>query len=65
MAKIVAVANGRGEGLQLFSAEDFWPGSVIRLGDDADNVRYNRAAQMLYVGFAAGALAAVDPAQAK
>jgi DNA-binding beta-propeller fold protein YncE len=61
----VAVANGQGEGLQMIGAEDYRLGVMIRLGDDADNVRYDASAQRLYVGFGSGAVAAVDPATAK
>ena len=60
-ADTVAVANGEGEGIQLLSAEDFRPGSMIRLGEDADNIRYDASARRLYVGFDDGALAAIDP----
>ena len=63
--KSVAVANGQGDGLQLIGADDYRPGAMIRLGDDADNVRYDAAAKRVYVGFGNGALAAVDPATAK
>jgi DNA-binding beta-propeller fold protein YncE len=61
----VAVANGQGEGLQLINAEDYRPGAVIRLGDDADNVRYDASAKRVYVGYGSGALAAIDPIAAK
>jgi len=64
-ARAVAVANGQGEGLQLLSGDTFQPGAVVRLGDDADNVRSDAAAKKLYVGYGDGALAAVDPAAAK
>jgi DNA-binding beta-propeller fold protein YncE len=64
-SKTVAVANGQGEGLQLLSAKDYQPGAVVRLGDDADNVRYDATAKRLYVGFGEGALAAIDPAAGK
>ena len=63
--KSVAVANGEGDGVQLIGAEDYRTGSTIRLGDDADNVRYDAAAKRVYVGFGSGALAAIDPAAAK
>jgi len=64
-AKIVAVANGQGEGVQFLSADDFHFGPMVRLGDDSDNVRYDAAAKRLYVGYGGGALAAIDPAAAK
>ena len=63
--RTVAVANGQGEGVQLFGADEYRPGAVVRLGDDADNVRYDAVARKLYVGFGDGALAAVDPAGGK
>ena len=64
-ASAVAVANGQGEGLQLLSGHDERLGAVVRLGDDADNVRYDAAARRLYVGYGDGALAAIDPASGK
>src|SRR6266446_7093575 len=64
-AKLVAVANGQGEGVQFIDASDYHPTSAARLGDDSDNVRYDLAAKHLFVGFGAGALAAVSPADGK
>jgi len=61
----VAVANGQGDGLQWISAEDYRPGPATRLGDDADNVRYDPPAKRVYVGFGSGALAAIDAMTAK
>jgi DNA-binding beta-propeller fold protein YncE len=58
--RAVAVANGQGAGLQLLSADDYHPGAMVRLGEDADNVRYDAAAKRVYVGFGSGALAAID-----
>ncbi len=64
-AKLVAVANGQGEGVQLLDAGDDHPTTAARLGDDSDNVRYDPAAKRLYVGFGGGALAAINPADGK
>jgi len=61
----VAVANGQGEGVQLIAADDYRAGAMIRLGDDADNVRYDASAKRVYVGFGGGAIAAIDPVAAK
>jgi DNA-binding beta-propeller fold protein YncE len=61
-AKVIAVANGQGEGIQLIDASDYRPVKAVSLGDDSDNVRYDTAAKTLYVGYGSGALAAVDPA---
>jgi DNA-binding beta-propeller fold protein YncE len=59
--KLVAVADGQGDGVQVIDAGDFRVNKSIRLVDDADNVRYDAAAKRLLVGFGSGALAAVDP----
>jgi DNA-binding beta-propeller fold protein YncE len=63
-AKLIAVANGEGEGAQ-FVTDDYQLARSVRLGDDSDNVRYDAAAKRLYVGFGSGALAAIDPATGK
>jgi DNA-binding beta-propeller fold protein YncE len=63
--KSVAVANGQGDGLQLLGADDYRAGPMIRLGDDADNIRYDASAKRVYVGFGGGALAAIDPVTAR
>jgi DNA-binding beta-propeller fold protein YncE len=64
-AKLVAVANGQGEGVQFIDVSDYRPIRAVRLGDDSDNVRYDLAAKRLFVGFGGGALAAVNPADGK
>lgn len=63
--KLVAIANGQGEGIQFIDAGDYHPGRAVRLGDDSDNVRYDLAAKRLLVGFGGGALAAISPADGK
>jgi DNA-binding beta-propeller fold protein YncE len=63
--KSLAVANGQGDGLQLIGAGDYRAGVMIRVGDDADNVRYDASAKRVYVGFGNGALAAIDPLTAR
>ena len=64
-AKLIAVANGESDGLQLLTAGEYRPTQMVRLGDDSDNVRYDASAKRLYVGFGSGALAAVDPGDGK
>lgn len=64
-AKLMAVANGEGDGVQLIDATDYHGMKAISLGDDSDNVRYDAAAKKLYAGFGGGALAAIDPVDAK
>ncbi len=63
--KLVAVANGQGEGVQFIDAGDYHPARLVRLGEDSDNVRYDPAARRLFVGFGAGALASISPADGK
>ena len=63
--KLVAVANGQGEGMQFIDAGDYHPARLVRLGEDSDNVRYDPAARRLFVGFGAGALASISPADGK
>lgn len=58
--KMIAVANGQGEGLQLLDANDYHVAKAAALGDDSDNVRYDSATKRLYVGYGSGALAAIS-----
>src|SRR5438045_6849335 len=44
-AKVVAVANGQGEGVQMVDAVEYRPTMSIALGDDSDNVRYEAGAK--------------------
>ena len=64
-AKVVAVANGQGEGMVFIDATDFHPLQAVRLGDDSDNVRYDAAAHRVFVGFGSGALASINPGDGK
>jgi len=63
--KLVAVANGEGEGLQLLSSDDYRTMQMVRLGEDSDNVRYDASATRVYVGFGSGAIAAISPSDGK
>ncbi len=60
-AKVVAIANGQGDGVHLLDLDDYRLRKSVQLGDDSDNVRYDAAAKRLYVGYGGGALAAIDP----
>jgi hypothetical protein len=62
--KLIAVANGQGEGVQVIDATDYRLVQSIALGDDADNVRYDNE-NKLYVGFGNGALAAITSSEGK
>ena len=57
--KQVAVANGQSGELQFLAGDDMHVVSRVKVGDDADNVRYDAAARRLYVGYANG-IAAVS-----
>src|SRR4051794_2442568 len=64
-AKVVAVANGQGEGVQFLDGTDFHPTRSVRLGDDSDNVRYDATAHRVFVEYGGGALASISPAEGK
>ena len=57
----VYVANAGDGSVRMFRGEDFTPIGEIDLGDDADNVRIDRGARRVYVGYGDGALAVIDP----
>ena len=57
----VYVANGGDGSVAVFRADDFALIGQIALGGDADNVRVDRAAKRVYVGYEDGALAVIDP----
>jgi DNA-binding beta-propeller fold protein YncE len=57
------VANG-GDGLvRLFQGPDYAASGRIDLGDDADNVRVDEAADRVIVGYGSGALAVIEAAR--
>jgi YVTN family beta-propeller protein len=64
-ATLIAVANGQGKGIQTIDAKDYRMGQSISFGDDADNVRYDATAKILYAGYGSGALATLNPLEAK
>jgi YVTN family beta-propeller protein len=57
------VANGGDGALRVFDGTTFAPVTVITFGDDADNVRYDATAKLIYVGYGSGALGIVDAAK--
>lgn len=58
---LIAVAGGGDGALRLYAGQDFAPRGIIRLGDDADNVRLDPRNGHLIVGYGSGALAEIDP----
>jgi YVTN family beta-propeller protein len=55
------VANAGDGSVRLLRGEDLVPAGTIELGDDADNVRVDRRARQVVVGYGSGALAVIDP----
>jgi YVTN family beta-propeller protein len=64
-ADLVAVASGGDGTLRLYAGADFAVRGVVKLGDDADNVRLDERNGNLVVGYGDGALAVVDPVKAR
>jgi DNA-binding beta-propeller fold protein YncE len=56
------VANAGDGSLHRYRGDDFSPSGVMKLGDDADNVRVDPGAGRVIVGYGKGALALVDAA---
>ena len=56
------VANGGDGTVAIFQGDDYRAIARIPLGDDADNVRVDAAANQVFVGYGDGALAIIDPA---
>jgi DNA-binding beta-propeller fold protein YncE len=59
------VANARDGSVRLFQGVDDTLAGRIDLGDDADNVRFDAAADRILVGYGNGAIAIIDAAQHK
>ena len=56
------VANAGDGSLRLFHGEIYSDAGRVDLGDDADNIRVDAAADRIIVGYGAGALAVIDAA---
>jgi hypothetical protein len=57
------VANGGDGSVRMFRGADFKEIGRIELGDDADNIRVDPAANGVLVGYGSGAIATIDAAQ--
>lgn len=53
------VANGADGTLRIFDGTSYQPVGTTRLGDDADNIRWDPEERKIYVGYGSGALAVV------
>ncbi len=54
------IANGGDGSIRIYDAATLKPLKNISLGDDADNIRYDAARRIVWVGYGRGALAALD-----
>ncbi len=61
----LAVANDKDGSLRLYDGSTLKQLMTASVGDDADNVRYDPAAQRFWVGFGEEALAEIDPRNGK
>ena len=59
---MLVVANAGDGSVRLFRGGDFAATAKMQLGKDADNVRVDADSKSVYVGYGAGALAVIDPA---
>lgn len=55
------VANGDDGTVRIFDASTFQLLRSIHLGDDADNIRADPTAHLIYVGYGSGGIAVFDP----
>jgi len=60
-ADVVAIANAGDGSVHLFKGEDLAPLGVVRMGDDADNIRVEAATGQFVVGYGSGGLAILNP----
>jgi DNA-binding beta-propeller fold protein YncE len=61
----LAVASGGDGTVRFYRAADLTPLGVLKVGDDADNMRVDPRSGRLIVGYGGGALATIDPATRK
>jgi YVTN family beta-propeller protein len=57
----LAVASGGDGDVRFYTADTLRPLGVVRGLEDADNLRYDPDANLLYAGYGEGALAIIDP----
>lgn len=62
---VIYVANGGDGTVRRFRAADFAALDPVKLGDDADNIRFDAVADQVIVGYGSGALAALEAASGK
>jgi hypothetical protein len=62
---IIVVTNGQTGTCDLFDGTAFQHRNAVTLTSDADNIRYDVAAHILYVGYGAGALGLISATRAQ
>jgi len=60
-SEVLAIANGGDGSVRLFQGANLAAVGVVKLGDDADNVRFDAASGDFVVGYGSGGLAVIDP----
>jgi YVTN family beta-propeller protein len=58
--EILYIANAGDGSVQVFLGADYSPAGRVDLGDDADNIRVDAAADQVLVGYGSGGLAVID-----
>src|SRR3989442_4887446 len=61
----IFVADGRDGSCRIHDGNSFGLIATVKLSGDADNVRFDRPAKRLYVGYGDGALGVIEPSSAK
>jgi DNA-binding beta-propeller fold protein YncE len=59
------VANDKGGVCNIYDADSFQLIGKVDFADDADNVRYDRASQRIYVGFGSGGVGIINAVEGK
>jgi len=54
------VANGNDGTVRIFDGQTFQPLRILKLGDDADNIRRDAATERIFVGYGSGGIAVFD-----
>lgn len=57
------VASGGDGTCKIFNASDYKLLKIIQLGNDADNIRYDRQRDIVFIGFGSGGIAAINPSE--
>ncbi len=59
------VANADGGACLIFDSQTYDVVGTVDFADDADNIRYDKVAKLVYVGYGSGALGVIDPKEGK